>query len=155
MEGETLENSPRHAIRTNNYGRAILIFTILIFISVLLFIGASLWQNGTIRNIIQLFKFRDSYQAIFLNSGQVYFGNITEITEKYIILKDPYSIKVQQKQLEGENQTTQQEVKLVSIKDEFHKPKNYMLIEKSGVNYIEELEDYSYIIDIIQNYKKQ
>lgn len=139
------------AKKTNN-GKAILVFTILIFVLVLLFVSTFFWQNGTVRNTIQLLKFKNSYQVIFLNNGQAYFGNITEITNKYIILKNPYFIKVQQKQIEDSDQTTQSEIKLLSIKDEFHSPKDYMLIEKSGVLFIEELEDSSQIIDVIESY---
>jgi len=148
---EKIKSAPKSVKNTNN-GKAILVFTILIFVLVLLFISTSFWQNGTIRNTVQLLKFKNSYQVIFLNNGQAYFGNITEITNKYIILKDPYFIKVQQKQIEDEDQTTQPEIKLLSIKDEFHSPKDYMLIEKSGVLFIEELKDSSQIIDIIGNY---
>lgn len=69
-----------------------------------------------------------------------------------ILLKDPYSIKVQQKQTDEEGQAKQSEIKLLSIEDEFYKPKGYMLIEKSVINFIEELKDSSQIIEIIENY---
>ncbi len=135
-----------------DYGKAILVLTTLIFVLVLIFTSISLWQNGMARNTIQLLKYRDSYQAVFLNNGQVYFGNITEVTNKYIILKDPYSIKLQQTQADEEGSTTQSEVKLLSIEDEFYKPAGYMLIEKSGILFIEELQDSSQIIGIIESY---
>jgi len=136
----------------NNYGKAILIFAVLIFVLVTVFLGVFLWQNGTLRNTIQLFKYRNSYQAVFLNNGQVYFGNIVELTNEYVILKDPYSIKVQQKQVDEESQSKQAEIKLLSIEDEFYKPEGYMLIKKSEILFIEELKDSSQIIEIIKNY---
>lgn len=67
----------------NDYGKAILVFTILIFVSVLIFVSISLWQDGAARNTIQLLKYRGSYQVVFLTNGQAYFGNITEITNEY------------------------------------------------------------------------
>jgi len=136
----------------NNYGKAIFVFVILIFVLATIFLGVFLWQNGTLRNTIQLFKYRNSYQAVFLNNGQVYFGNIVELTNEYVILKDPYSIKVQQKQVDEESQSKQAEIKLLSIEDEFYKPEGYMLIKKSEILFIEELKDSSQIIEIIKNY---
>lgn len=152
MNDKEINKAPKHVKNINGYGKAILVFTILIFISVLIFVSISLWQDGTARNTIQLLKYRGSYQAVFLTNGQAYFGNITEITNEYILLKDPYSIKVQQKQTDEEGQTKQSEIKLLSIEDEFYKPKGYMLIEKSAINFIEELKNSSQIIDIIENY---
>lgn len=135
-----------------SYGKASFVFTILIFVLLLIFFGIFSWQNGIIRNTVQLLKYKDSYQAIFLTNGQAYFGNITEITNEYIILEEPYSIKLQQKQTDGEGETAQSEVKLLSIEDEFYKPVGYMLIKKSQINFIEELQDSSQIIEIIENY---
>ena len=136
----------------NNYGKAVLVFAILIFVSILIFTSISLWQNGTVRNTIQLLKYRGSYQAVFLTSGQAYFGNITEITDEYIIMKKPFSIKVQQKQTDEDAQVSQSEIKLLSIEDEFYQPEGYMLIEKNAILFIEELKDSSQIIEIIENY---
>jgi len=152
MNDKEINKAPKHVKNINGYGKAILVFTILIFVSVLIFVSISLWQDGTARNTIQLLKYRGSYQAVFLTNGQAYFGNITEITNEYILLKDPYSIKVQQKQTDEEGQAKQSEIKLLSIEDEFYKPEGYMLIEKSAINFIEELKDSSQIIDIIENY---
>ena len=152
MNIKEIKEVQKHVRNINIYGKVILVFTILIFVSVLIFVSISLWQNGTARNIIQLWKYRSSYQVVFLTNGQAYFGNITEITNEYILLKDPYSIKVQQKQTDEEGQTKQSEIKLLSIEDEFYKPKGYMLIEKSAINFIEELKDSSQIIEIIENY---
>jgi len=135
-----------------SYGKTSFVFTILIFVLLITFFGIFSWQNGIIRNTVQLLKYKDSYQAVFLTNGQAYFGNITEITNEYIILEEPYSIKLQQKQTDGEGETAQSEVKLLSIEDEFYKPVGYMLIKKSQINFIEELQDSSQIIEIIENY---
>jgi hypothetical protein len=146
------EQKSKYAKGTNNYMKKIFISTILIFVLLLIFVAAFLWQDGIVRNAIQLFKYRDSYQAVFLNNGQVYFGNIVELTNEYVVLEEPYSIKLQQKQTDAEGETVQSEVKLLSIKDEFYKPDGYMLIKKSEILFIEELQDSSQIIDIIENY---
>ncbi len=150
-ETKKTSKTSKPSVNINNYGKAVLVFSILIFILITIFLGVSLWQNGTIRNAVQLFKYSKSYQVIFLTNGQAYFGNITEITDEYVIMENPFSIKVQQKQADDESQT-QSEIKLLSIEDEFYKPENYMLFEKSGILHIEELNDSSQIIEIIKSY---
>lgn len=152
MNDKKINATPKHAKSSKSFEKARLIFTILIFILVLIFVGTTFWQNGTVRNMIQSFKFKNSYQVVFLTNGKAYFGKITEITNKYIILNNPFYIQVKQQKVNTEEQDYQPEMKLVSIKDEFHKPKGYMLIEKSEVIFIEELEDTSQIIDIIKTY---
>jgi len=137
----------------SSYGRAIFVFAVLIFVLVLIFTGISLWQDGTVRNATQLIKYNDSYQVVFLTSGQAYFGNITEITNEYIIMENPFSIKVQQAQTDESSQVSQSEIKLLSIEDEFYQPEGYMLIEKSAILFMEELTDSSQIVEIIKNYE--
>ena len=141
---------PAHAKDLSRFRKQILIFVILIFVLALIFVYVSFWQNGYIKNITQVIKFRNSYQAVFLSNDQVYFGKITELTNKYIVLNNPYYIQINQTTVSEEN--PQPEMKLIAIKDEFHKPKDFMLIEKSSVIFIEELRDTSQIVDIIENY---
>lgn len=147
-----MEESRKSIVISRRFYRLSFIFIILIFVLILIFISISLWQNGAVRNICQTIKYKNSYQVVFLDNNQVYFGKITEITNRYIILQKPYFIQVQQEQLNLEEQEDQPEMKLISIKDEFHKPKDYMIIEKSSVMFIEELRSSSQIVDIIENY---
>jgi len=63
MNDKKTKKASKPVGNVNSYGKAILVFTILIFVSVLIFVSISLWQDGTARNTIQLFKYRDSYQA--------------------------------------------------------------------------------------------
>ena len=152
MDDKKIKKASKPVGNVNSYGRAIFVFAILIFVLVLIFTGISLWQDGTIRNTVQLFKYKGSYQVVFLTSGQAYFGNITEITNEYIIVENPFSIKVQQKQADEDAQVSQSEIKLLSIEDEFYQPEGYMLIEKNAILFMEELKDSSQIIEIIENY---
>lgn len=152
MNNKKIKKAPESAESVKNYGKAIFVFSVLIFVLVSIFAGISLWQNGTARNVIQLFKYKDSYQVVFLTSGQAYFGNITEITDEYVRMENPFSVKVQQKQANEEGQSIGSEIKLLSIEDEFYQPEGYMLIEKSGILFIEELNNSSQIIEIIENY---
>ena len=153
MDAKKTKKASKPAGNAKSYGKAIFVFAILIFVFVLIFTGISLWQDGTVRNTIQLFKYKGSYQAVFLTSGQAYFGNITEINNEYIIMKNAFSIKVQQAQADEEGEeVSSSEIKLLSIEEEFYEPEGYMLIEKDSILFIEELKDSSQIIEIIENY---
>jgi len=151
MDNIKVTNS-KHNSRDSTYIKLSLIFTILIFVVLLIFASITLWQNGTVRNITSTIQFKSSYQVVFLENSQVYFGKITEVTNRYVILQKPHFIQVQQEQLNLKEQEDQPEMKLISVKDEFHKPKDYMIIEKSSVMFIEELRASSQIVDIIENH---
>ena len=154
MNDKEINNSSKPARKTGDYRRAIFTFAVLIFVLVLFFTGVSLWQDGTVRNAMQLINYKDSYQVVFLASGQAYFGRIAEITNEYVKLEDAFSIKVQQAPTGEDSTATQSEIKLLSIEDEFYQPEGYMLIEKNAVLFIEELKDSSSIIEIMENYTK-
>ncbi len=141
---------PKH---TTGKGRAVkVVLIILVFMVIVAFIGISLWQDGTFRNISQSIRFKSSYQAIFLSNGQLYFGKITEITNEYIMMDSPHFLQLAQEPGEQVEPEVQPEMKLISIKDEFHKPKDFVMIEKSSVIFIEELRDVSQIADAIENF---
>lgn len=79
-----MDNSSKPARKTGSYGRVIFTFAVLVFVLVFIFTAVSLWQDGTVRNAMQLINYKDSYQVVFLVSGQAYFGKITEITNEYV-----------------------------------------------------------------------
>ena len=144
------ENVRKHAAGSGKAGKLVII--ILIFVLVVAFMGISLWQDGTFRNISQTLNFKNTYQAVFLSNGQLYFGQISEMTNEYIKMEKPHFLQLAQDQAELEDSGVQPEMQLISIKDEFHKPKDFVLIEKSSVIFIEELREASQIADAIENF---
>lgn len=136
MNGKKDSNTSNHTTLSRRF---IIISVATILAIILVFVCMFMWQNGTFRNISQAIKYKGSYQAVFLANGQLYFGKISEITNNYLILKTPHYLQ----------QDEEKDLTLVSIKDEFHKPKDYLLIEKSSVIYIEELRAASEIADAI------
>ncbi len=147
---EKEENSRKHAPQGRRATKIVII--VLVFLLAVGFMGISLWQDGTFRNISQTLRFKSSYQAIFLSNGQLYFGKISEMTNEYIKMENPHFLQLAQEPEEQVDPEVQPEMKLISIKDEFHKPKDFVLIEKSAVIFIEELRDVSQIADAIKNF---
>lgn len=97
---------------------------------------------------------KDKMQAVFLNGGQVYFGKIQELNNKYVSVTDIYYLRVkQQVQPEGEQQA-QQDISLVKLGCELHGPQDQMLINREQVVFWENLKDDSQVATAVEAYKK-
>ncbi len=83
-------------------------------------------------------------QAVFLNGGQVYFGNISDLNDKYIRMENIFYLRVNQvvqPNQEGTQQAAQNDISLVKLGCELHRPSNEMLINRSQVVFWENLKD--------------
>ena len=93
------------------------------------------------------------YQAVFLNGGQVYFGKIDQFNSKYLSLKDIYYLRVNQQVQPGTQQTTQ-DISLAKLGNELHGPDDEMFINRSEVQFWENLKDDGQVVKAITEYKK-
>lgn len=87
---------------------------------------------------------KDRLQAVFLNGGQVYFGNITDLNDKYLRMENIFYLRVNQvvqPNQEGAQQQAQNDISLVKLGCELHRPTNEMLINRSQVIFWENLKD--------------
>lgn len=86
---------------------------------------------------------RNSYQAVFLTGGQVYFGKAT-VRENVVLLSEVYYLG---------NQTQQNPVgQLVKRGAELHAPREPMIIPESQVLFIENLREDSQVVQAIQRF---
>lgn len=96
---------------------------------------------------------KDKYQAVFLNGGQVYFGKIGEYTGKFLTLTDIYYLRVNQQVQPGQT-TAQNDVSLAKLGNELHGPEDEMVINRSEVQFWENLKDDGQVVKAITEYKK-
>ena len=82
-----------------------------------------------------------TYQAVFLNNDQIYFGRLKSINSDYLILSDVYYVKV------GESGAGQL-LKLGTI--EPHGPQDKMIINQDQVLFWENLRLDSQVVKTIQ-----
>lgn len=75
------------------------------------------------------------YQAVFLDDGRVYFGDLTEASDEFFELRNAFYI--QEIPGETEEDPTTQQVRPIST--EFHQPENRMLISRDDVVLVENL----------------
>lgn len=88
----------------------------------------------------------DAYQAVFLMNDQIYFGNLKNIDQDYLILSDVYYVKI------GDDGAGQL-VKLGAI--EPHGPKDKMVINKSQVLFWENMRFDSPVVKTIQSMQQK
>jgi len=101
-----------------------------------------------------------AYQAIFLTNGQVYFGKLADLNNKYVTIHDIYYLQVQQsqstdKQLQNASGSsdTGAQVSLAKLGSELHGPQDVMHISSSQVLFWENLKSDSKVTQAIKAYQ--
>lgn len=97
----------------------------------------------------------DKLQAVFLNGGQVYFGNITTLNSDYLKLNNVYYLRVNNQNAQN-TQTTNaaNDVSLVKLGCELHGPQDQMLITKDQVIFWENLKTDGQVAKAVAEYIK-
>jgi len=87
------------------------------------------------------------YYAVFLANEQVYFGNLSDINDKYVTLKNGAY-------LQSQDPNDPQKVGLVRRGTEIHLPTGEMKINRDSIIFIEELTKNSPVAVSINEYEK-
>lgn len=95
-------------------------------------------------------KNSDKYSAVFLTNGQVYFGNITEINKRDIVLKHIYYIQTSGVN-QGEKSINEENTALVKLGNELHGPTDEMKINRDHILFTEVLRDDSKVVQAIKS----
>jgi hypothetical protein len=97
------------------------------------------------------FVAKDKLQAVFLNNGQVYFGNIRAINPQYFVLGNIYYLQTQ----ESADKNTAPNISLVKLGCELHEPFDQMMINRDQVTFWENLQDGGQVAEKIKEFKNQ
>lgn len=92
------------------------------------------------------------YQAVFLNNGQVYFGNITGLTDQYVHMANIYYL-TQNSDSSGNTNGNYTLVKLGC--QQIHDPFDEMVINRDQITFWENLQDNGKVVSSINEFKKQ
>lgn len=90
-------------------------------------------------------------QAVFLNTGQVYFGNIKSLNSDYLRLTNIYYLQTTNANAEN-NQNAN--VSLVKLGCELHEPLDQMLINSDQVTFWENLGDNGQVAKAVAQFEK-
>lgn len=101
----------------------------------------------------------NKFQAVFLTSGQVYFGRMQVLNDNYIKLTDVFYIQADAGATDGENpqDTTNDSssMQLIKLGNEIHGPEDMMIINREQVLFYENLKDDGKVAQTIRQYQEQ
>jgi hypothetical protein len=140
--------------RWSRIGLLILLFagTILVVASLLfLAFGKGIYKE-------KQFVDKNALQAVFINvngtnGGQVYFGNVVDMTQQYIRLTNVFYIQNQQSGAQSTQANSA--YNLVKLGCELHGPQDEMLINRSEVFFWENLKGDSQVAQKVAEFHKQ
>ncbi len=94
------------------------------------------------------------YQAVFLNNGQVYFGNISQLNSNFIDLRNIYYLS--QSSTSTTTEATSGDYTLVKLGcQQIHFPTDQMLINRTQVTFWENINKDGKVAQSIADFKKQ
>lgn len=96
-------------------------------------------------------------QAVFLNTGQVYFGNINSLNNNYLTLSNIYYLQTASNgsATAASTANTNSNVTLVKLGCELHKPLDQMVINRSQVTFWENLDSSGQVSSAVAKYQAQ
>lgn len=100
-------------------------------------------------------KYVDSskLQAVFLNTGQVYFGNIKSLNNDYFVVTNIYYLQTANNGSSSSNSNSS--VTLVKLGCELHEPYDQMVINSDQVTFWENLGDNGQVAKAVKTFEKQ
>jgi hypothetical protein len=134
--------------RDNNNKKVWIVVIIVVAVAILGAVG--MWAYNTFTSPDGIKK--NQYQAIFLTNGQVYFGKLGSVNDKYIDLTDIYYLQVQQsvQPTDRTNSNSDPQVSLAKLGSELHGPEDQMHISRDQVLFWENLKDNGKVVDAIK-----
>lgn len=100
---------------------------------------------------------RSQYQAVFLNNGQVYFGNVTSIDNNYVRLVNIfYLTQTSSTGTDATKASTSSDYSLVKLGcQQIHYPYDQMIINRTQVTFWENLNKDGKVVQSIKTFQKQ
>lgn len=150
--GNSRKNSNPRSGRILRYCTAILLFSVAVLV---LAVASSFAFSGDHSQAKYVKK--GNLQAVFLNGGQVYFGNITNLSKDYLTVSNVYYLRVNQA-VQPDNKpaaTNNNDVSLVKLGCELHGPEDRMVVNQSQVIFWENLKTDGQVAKAVAQFQKQ
>lgn len=97
----------------------------------------------------------DRLQAVFLNTGQVYFGHVTNLNDDYLVLTDIYYLQASNNNNAESNNDAGNNITLVKLGCELHEPYDQMVINSEQVTFWENLQDGGQVAKAVKTFQQQ
>ena len=144
-------NSKRNAPDTDKVTRIVTAAVALLVAVLLVFVALTVYSSS--KNSQEGFVDSGKLQAVFLNTGQVYFGKISTLNNKYFVVKDIYYLQTSSNGSTAAASNTS--VSLVKLGCELHEPYDQMVINASQVTFWENLQDNGQVAKAVATFQKQ
>lgn len=148
-------NTPENSAKpkpTKKIGKKVLIS---LFVAVVVVALAFIF-GPVVKNLVEskLFASRsEQFSAVFLTNGQVYFGEIRNISKTEIVLENVYYLQANSAGTQSvAPDALNQSFKLVKLGDELHGPTDELFVNREQVVFYEFLRDDS---KVVQSIRKQ
>lgn len=143
--GSADDDAPRWARFTNLIlGTAL----VVLLVAVVAYIGFANNNNGESK-----FVDTNRLQAVFLNTGQVYFGNIKTLNNNYFVLTNIYYLQTSSNG-SSSSSSSNTSVTLVKLGCELHQPYDQMVINRDQVTFWENLEPSGQVAKAVSTFQK-
>jgi hypothetical protein len=147
-------NNRRNKIDGGKWGR-IGVFALVLAVVILLVAIISLAAFGNNNKTEDQYVDSTKLQAVFLNTGQVYFGHITTLNNKYFVVTNIYYLQTSGGSSATGAATANTSVSLVKLGCELHEPYDKMIINSSQVTFWENLQDGGQVAKAVATFQKQ
>lgn len=98
------------------------------------------------------YVYSNKLQAVFLNTGQVYFGNIQSINPQYLVLTNIFYLQTNKS---NSSSSSNNNVSLVKLGCELHAPYDQMVINMQQVTFWENLRSSGQVAKAVAQYYKE
>lgn len=138
-------NSGGNQMKSSNNTVMAIVAAVVVLLVV---VGALAWMqmNGGAGSALK----GGQYQALFLTNGQVYFGKLTNVDDKYVRLTDIYYLQVQQS-VQPADSKAQPQVSLAKLGSELHGPEDAMEVNRDQVLFWENLKNDGKVVKAIHD----
>ncbi len=100
------------------------------------------------------YVYSNKLQAVFLNTGQVYFGNIASINAQYLVLDNIFYLQSNSSSSSSTSTSNSSNVSLVKLGCELHAPYDQMVINMQQVTFWENLQATGQVAKAVAQYEK-
>ncbi|MFZ1324025.1 MAG: hypothetical protein WAQ57_02595 [Candidatus Saccharimonadales bacterium] len=149
---------PAHTGGKKQRGKALRVVSAFLLVSVGLLVAAlAVYVATSASKSEDEYLNKDKFQAVFLNGGQVYFGKIRELNDKFLTLDNIYYLRVNEQVQPDANagENAQQDISLAKLGCELHGPEDSMVINRSQVTFWENLKEDGQVTKAIAEFVRQ
>jgi hypothetical protein len=129
-----------------------LISVVVLLVGIILLIASN---NNDNRDNESKYILGNKLQAVFLNTGQVYFGNVKVLNNNFLVLTNIFYLQTASSSSTAAASSTSSNVTLVKLGCELHMPYDEMVINRSQVTFWENLQSNGQVSKAVSTWENE